>query len=769
MLLARRFLILTLFLAALVAAPLAAYAQAPRAASRVDLDALLRRMTLEEKLGQLTQYSWQFATGPTREDPAAAPEAQHHLIRTGMVGSYLNAFGAAYTRELQRIAVEESRLKIPLLFGMDVIHGYRTIFPTPLAEACSWNPEAAALSARIAAAEASAVGLHWTFAPMLDIARDARWGRIVEGAGEDTYLGMVLGAARVRGFQGDDLRAPESLLACAKHFAAYGVAEGGRDYNTVDISERTLRSVYLPPFKAAVQAGVGTFMSSFNEIAGIPSTGNPFLLTTVLRDEWKFDGFVVSDWNSIGEMVNHRSAADRTEAGVQALTAGTDMDMMSAIYPDELVQAARAGKVPVAVIDRAVRRVLEVKERLGLFEDPYRGADPARERAAILAPAHRAAARDVARQSIVLLRNEGGLLPLDKNVRRIAVIGPLADNPGAMLGPWAGQGRPEDVTTLLSALRAYLPSTAEITYVQGAGISDQRREGFEAAVAAARAADVVLLAVGEAAEMSGEAASRTDLGLPGVQQALAEAVLAAGKPTVVILSNGRPLAIPWLAQNAPALLETWFLGTEAGYAITDVLFGDYNPSGRLTVSFPNASAQTPLYYNHKATGRPGQDAQPYTSRYLDAPTRPLFPFGHGLSYTTFAYDNLRLSPVQVGAASDTLEVQVDVRNTGARAGTETVQLYVTDLAASVTPPVLELKGFHRLTLAPGAGRTVTFRMPLALLAVYNPAMEHVVEPGYVEILVGRSSADLPLKGAVEITGRPHRVSDEARYTRSMDR
>ncbi|HWM87442.1 MAG TPA: glycoside hydrolase family 3 N-terminal domain-containing protein, partial [Kofleriaceae bacterium] len=677
----------------------------PPASDRVEQ--LLARMTLEEKLGQLAQY-------PGGWNPPIIEERFRTFIREGKVGSFLGVFGAAYTREMQRVAVEESRLRIPLLFAFDVIHGLRTVFPVPLAEASSFSPELAERSARVSATEGAAAGLHWTFAPMVDVARDGRWGRIVEGSGEDPYLGSVMAAARVRGFQGDDPSAPDALFACAKHFAAYGGAEGGRDYNTVDISEATLRDVYLPPFRAAVDAGAATFMSSFNEIAGVPASGSPRLLTGILRDEWRFAGLVVSDWESVRELVPHGFAGTRAEAGRLALTAGVDIDMASGIYAVELVDEARAGRLPVAVIDRAVRRVLRAKERAGLFADPYRHSDEARERAVIRAPAHRDAARQVARDSMVLLGNRTGLLPLSPKLRTIAVIGPLAADQESPLGPWALAGDKRDVVTVLDGIRRALPD-ARVLHERGVTVEGEDRSGIAAAVRLARRADAVVLVLGETLHMSGEAKSRASLRLPGQQDELARQVIAANPRTAVLLMNGRPLAIPELAARAPALLETWFLGVEHGNAVADVLFGLHNPSGKLPVSFPHESGQQPHYYNHKRTGRPARAEEVWSSKYIDAPIEPLFPFGHGLSYTRFEYQHLRLSATELGPTG-TLVAELDVTNAGERPGVEVVQLYVRDSVGSTTRPIRELKGFARVALAPGETRRVSIELPAAMLA-----------------------------------------------------
>ena len=705
------------------------------------IDALLARMTLEEKLGQLQMLDGE-ANGNFR------PE-HPDMIRKGLLGSTLNVRGANRTNELQRIAVEQSRLKIPVLFAFDVIHGYRTVFPVPLGEASSWDPAAAERAASIAAAEGSAAGVRWTFAPMVDIARDARWGRIVEGAGEDTFLGAVFARARVRGFQGTDYSAPDKMVACAKHWVAYGAAEAGRDYNTTDMSEATLRGVYFPPFKAAIDAGVGTFMSAFNDLNGVPTSANPFILTGVLRDEWKFDGVVVSDYESVKELMNHALAANESEAARLALTAGVDIEMVSRLYNKHGAQLLKDDKLTLAVIDEAVRRVLRIKFRLGLFDKPY--ADERRERAAILSREHVAAAREIAARSMVLLRNEREMLPLKKDVRSIALIGALADDQLNMMGSWTGDGDKANVVTLLAGLRAKVPPATKITYAKGCDINCDSTEGFDEAVRAARESDVVVIAVGESAEMSGEAASRTSLDLPGRQLELVKAIHATGKPFAVVLMNGRPLTINWLAENAPAILETWFAGSEAGNAIADVLFGDVNPGGKLPVTFPRAVGQVPIYYNHKSTGRPPDAANKYTSKYLDTPWTPLYPFGYGLSYTQFRLSDLRLSAPAI-RPDGRVTVSVEVENTGGRAGDEVVQLYIRDVAASVTRPVKELRGFERITLRPGERRRVEFTLAPEHLGFYDRAMRFTVEPGTFKVFVGTSSAD-GLEASFEVTDK----------------
>ena len=770
--------------------PLGAHAQrraqrppARRAARQTDVErkveALLARMTLEEKLGQL-QQSGGDVNGKANPDLFEA-------ARAGRLGSTLGIRGARNANELQRAAVEGSRLKIPLIFGFDVIHGYRTIFPIPLGEAASFDPATAERSAYVAATEARAAGLHWTFAPMVDIARDARWGRIAEGAGEDTYLGSAFARARVRGFQGSDYSRPDRVVACAKHFVAYGAAEGGRDYNVTDMSEQRLREVYLPPFKAAVDAGVATLMSAFNDLNGVPTSGNRFTLTNVLRGEWGFDGFVVSDYTSVSEMIPHGYAADGADAARLALSAGVDMEMVGRLYNQNGAALLRQGRLRMAEVDEAVRRVLRIKFRAGIFDRPF--VDEAPESSVLLSAEHQRAAREVAQRSLVLLKNERGTLPFSKDVRTVAVVGPLADDPRSIMGSWAGDGRAQDSFTLLQGVRAKVsartrvlhekgvaiegpgilgnydapppqPSAAGGTNVAAAGEIDPARlsttpapaDSIERAVRAARDADVVIVAVGETADMSGEAASRTTLDLPGRQLELLQAIHRTGKPYAVVLMNGRPLSIGWVAENSPAILETWFAGTRGGEAIADALFGDYNPGGKLPVTFPRNVGQQPFYYNQTPTGRP-PTAEKYTSKYLDVPVPPLYPFGHGLSYTTFRLSNLRLNTQRI-PASGGVEVSVDVENTGRRAGDEVVQIYIRDPAASRVRPVKELKGFQRTTLQPGERRTLTFRLTTAELGFYNQEMRFVVEPGQFKVFAGRSSADPEqLEATFEVTAR----------------
>jgi len=720
-------------------------------------DSVLGLMTLDEKLGQLA-----LSPGRGTQTGPRAPEGGEQAIRAGRVGSFLNVFGAAYIRELQRLATQESRLKIPLLFAHDIIHGFRTIYPVPIAEAASFDPERVRMSARDAAVEATAHGLNWTFAPMVDIARDPRWGRIVEGSGEDPYLGSVMAAAKVRGFQGGDggigLGAPDALIATVKHLAAYGGAEGGRDYNSVELTERTLWDIYLPPYEAAVRAGAATVMPSFNDIGGIPAHSSDWLLEDVLRGRWGFTGVVVSDWGGIGEMVPHGVAATTGAAGILAIRAGVDVDMSDGIYADSLAAAVRAGRLQEAFVDSSVHRFLRLKYALGLFQDPYRFADVEREKRFTLSPEHLRAARIAAREGIVLLKNANRTLPLRKDVRTIAVIGPLADDARSAMGNWAADGRPEEAVSVLAGIRATLGSAGRVLYVRGAPVDTADTTGFAAARNAAARADAIVLVLGERSDMSAEAASRASIELPGSQLALARNVIRAArasaggarKPVVAVLMNGRALAIPELVAETPAVLETWFLGTQHGGAVVDVLFGDYNPSGKLPVTFPRATGQIPIYYNHRNTGRPPDSANSYTSKYLDLPWTPLFPFGYGLSYTTFAYSNLRLSSQSIGSR-DSLEVTVDVRNSGDRAGDEVVQVYLRDDVASVAQPVRALKAFRRVALDPGQTQSVTFKLGPDSFALYDRQMRRVVEPGTFTLYVGTNS-NAQLSERFEFTG-----------------
>lgn len=689
------------------------------------IEDLISRMTLPEKIGQLV----------TRCDFS---DELKERVRQGLLGSIFTVQSPEVFNEVQKLAVEGSRLGIPVLFGLDVIHGHRTMFPLPLAQAASWDPAVVEMGSAVAAKEASAEGIHWTFAPMVDIARDPRWGRIAEGYGEDTYLCSKMAAAAVRGFQGTDISAPERLLACAKHYAAYGAAEGGRDYNTVDISERALREVYLPSFKAAVDAGVGTLMSSFNEIAGVPSTGNRHLLTEILRDEWGFDGFVVSDYDSVIELVMHGFAADKKEAAQKAITAGLDMEMMGGCYVEELANLVEEGTVPMAVVDEAVRRVLRIKERLGLFENPY--VDVTRAPKVVLCDEFKAAARDAARRSMVLLKNDGDLLPLSKDVKSVAVIGPYVTDEKAFewRGCWTVAGESSAFTSFADAVRGTVSPGTDVKVDAGDD------PDFAGAVAAAKASQVAIVVVGEDADRAGEYHCVSDIGLQGNQEELVKAVVATGTPTVVVLINGRPLACPWIAENAPAILEAWHSGTMGTWAATDILFGDANPGGKLPVTFPRATGQIPMHYNHKNTGRPAwtvdYDPNNFSSRYMDLATTPLYPFGFGLSYTTFEYSDLALSQKTI-KPDETITVSATVTNTGKREGDEIVQCYIRDVAASTTRPIKELRGFTRITLAPSESRKVSFDLGPQELSLLDPELKRVVEPGVFRVWISTNSRD----------------------------
>ena len=713
------------------------------------VNALLKQMTLEEKIGQLNQYTGDnAATGPITINPNKQAE-----IKQGLIGSMLNILGTQHTRQYQELAMQ-SRLKIPLLFGQDVIHGYKTTFPLPLAEAASWDLDAMELSARIAAIEASASGIHWTFAPMVDISRDPRWGRVMEGAGEDTYLGSKIAYARVKGFQGK-LGDVNSVMACVKHFAAYGAAVGGRDYNSVDMSERMLWETYLPPFKSALDAGAATFMNSFNDLNGIPATGNKYLQRDILKGKWSFQGFVVSDWGSIGEMVSHGYSKDNKEAALQAITAGSDMDMESNAYRYHLAELVKEKKVSITLIDDAVKRILRKKFELGLFDDPFKYCNPEREQAALNNPEHRKAARDIAAKSIVLLKNENGVLPLSKETKTIAFIGPLVKERKQNMGFWSVELPEVDydkhVISQWEGVQNKVGNSAKLLYAKGCEIEGDNKDGFAEAVAVANQADVVILSIGERRDMSGEAKSRSNLRLPGVQEELIKAIQATGKPIVVLINAGRPLIFNYTADTVPAILYTWWLGTEAGNAIADVLFGDYNPSGKLPMSFPREEGQIPIYYNHFNTGRPAanETATNYVSAYTDLKNSPKFPFGFGLSYTTFDYSDLKLSKNKM-KSTETIEVSMAITNSGKVAGEEVVQLYLRDKVGSVVRPIIELKDFQKIQLNAGETKTIKFTIDKQKLSFYNAALEWVAEPGDFDVLIGSSSADIRLKSTFEL-------------------
>ena len=711
----------------------------------VRVDDLLKQMTLEEKVGQLIQLTAMAGVvGPGGGSPRMAEAAAK-----GEVGSLYNFIGAATINAIQKAAVEKSRLHIPVLFALDVIHGFRTTFPVPLAMADTWNPALVERAARVAAEEASAAGVRWTFSPMVDIARDARWGRIVEGAGEDPYLGSAMARAYVRGYQGERLDAPDSLAACVKHYVAYGAAEGGREYNAVDLSERTLRQVYLPPFHAAVEAGVASLMSAFNSLGGVPATANHHTLTEILRDEWQFQGLVVSDYNAIQELIAHGIALDDASAARKALLAGVDMDMVDGTYAN-LVQLARSGSVPVAAVDEAVRRVLRVKFALGLFDNPYVKETPDSE---TIKPEYLETARKVAEESFVLLKNDPGVggapvLPIGSNVQTIALIGPLADSPRDMLGPWStAASSPKDVVTLRAALAERAGKTGtKLLYARGTQIWGESEGGFAAAVDAARHADLVLMALGEDAASSGEAGSRAHLGLPGNQEKLLALVSATGKPVVVVLFNGRPLTLDAALPHMTALLEGWFPGVAGGPALVRTLFGEVNPSGKLTVTFPRTVGQEPPT-GIDLTRRPSSADDQFFSRYIDGLNSGLFPFGYGLSYTKYTYSRLNLSATKLSArglnegAAEPLRVSVEVKNTGGRAGDEIVQLYIREQGTSVARPVHELKGFQRVKLTPGESKRVEFLLGRDELRFWNIEMNNVVEPARITVWVGPNSVE----------------------------
>lgn len=708
------------------------------------VDSVLKLMTLDEKIGQMNQYNGDWAaTGPITKDGDKQIQ-----IKNGMVGSMLNVTGVDHTRTLQQIAMQ-SRMKIPLLFGQDVIHGYRTIFPLPLAEAASWDMKAIEQSARIAAVEASAAGVHWTFAPMVDIARDPRWGRVMEGAGEDTYLGSLIAAARVKGFQGKGLGNTDAVMACAKHFAAYGAAIAGRDYNSVDMSYRQLLETYLPPFKAAADAGAATFMNSFNDLNGIPATGNAYLQREILKGKWNFKGFVVSDWGSVGEMINHGFVKDNYEAAMAAANAGSDMDMESRSYIQNLAKLVKEGKVKVTVIDDAVRRILRKKFEMGLFDDPYRFCNEQREKEQWSNPAHITVAKEIAEKSIVLLKNEKQLLPLSRQTKTIALIGPFVKAKADNLGFWSYDW-PDDTARIVSlwqGVESKLAAGTKMLYAKGCDIKDTSRNGFAEAVEIAMQSDVVVITVGEARDMTGEAKSKSSIRLPGVQEELVKAVAATGKPVVVLMSAGRPLVFNWISDNVPAIVYTWWLGTQAGNAIADVLFGDYNPSGKLPISFPRTEGQIPVYYNHYNTGRPAQNDSDlnYVSSYIDLPNSPKYAFGFGLSYTSFSYGDIELNKKTI-RPGEKLLVNCTITNTGSYDGEETVQLYTRDLFGSVVRPVKELKGFQKLFLKKGESKKVSFTLGADDLRFYNDKLQYIFEPGDFKVFVGGSSDNVKEAG-----------------------
>lgn len=714
------------------------------------VDSVLKLMTLEEKVGQLNQYNgfWEI-TGPTPKEGQAAKKYED--LKKGLVGSMLNVKGVKDVTALQKIAVEQTRLGIPLIFGFDVIHGYKTISPIPLAEAASWDLEAIKKSAAIAAEEASSVGLNWTFAPMVDISRDARWGRVMEGAGEDTYLGSKIAVARVQGFQGD-LSSNKNILACAKHFAGYAFAESGRDYNTVDVSETTLQNIIFPPFKATVDAGVRTFMNSFNELNGIPATGNSYLQREVLKGDWKFDGFVVSDWGSINEMISHGYAKDSKHAAEIALNAGSDMDMESSAYVEHLVALVNEGKVKESLIDDAARRILKVKFELGLFDNPYKYCDENREKETVGSPAIQEGVLDMAKKSIVLLKNQNDLLPLKKSGQKIAVIGALANDKTSPLGSWRIAADDNTAVSVLEGLENYKGN--QLNYAKGADVSIGRtqfiwetkinttdKSGFEEAIAIAKQADIVVMVLGEHGLQSGEGRSRSDIGLPGVQQELLEAIFKVNPNVVLVLNNGRPLAIPWADEHIPAIVEAWQLGTQSGNAIAQVLYGDYNPSGKLPMTFPRNVGQVPIYYNYKNTGRPvmNEPDSVFWSHYIDEKNTPLYPFGYGLSYSKFEYSDMQLTSNSF-AKNGKIEVSVNIKNTGKVTGKEVVQMYIRDLIGSTTRPVKELKGFEMIELNPNETKKVVFLIDEKTIQYFTANAKWESEPGDFKVFIGGSSA-----------------------------
>ena len=726
------------------------------------IDLLMQQMTLEEKVGQMNQYNgfWE-VTGPAPKGGDAAKKYEH--LRKGWVGSMLTVRGVKEVKAVQKIAVEETRLGIPLIIGFDVIHGYKTLSPIPLAEAASWDLEAIKKSAQVAADEASAVGINWTFGPNVDISNDARWGRVMEGAGEDPYLGSKIAKARVTGFQGDtkaDLLKVNTIAACAKHFAAYGFAESGRDYNTVDISDSKLYNTVLPPFKAATDAGVRTLMNSFNILNGVPATGNAFLQRDILKGQWKFDGFVVSDWASVREMIPHGFAKDGAEATAKAVIAGSDMDMESHLYVVELVKLVKEGKVKEALVDDAVRRILRVKFELGLFDDPYKYCDEKREKATLGSKANNEAVLNMAKKSIVLLKNEKGLLPLKKSGQKIALIGALANDKNSPLGSWRIASDDNTAVSVLEGMQKYKGNVltfekvadltvGKTTFIDELVFNTTDKSGFDAAKKVAASADVVVMVLGEHGFQSGEGRSRTNLDLPGVQQELLEEVYKVNPNIVLVLNNGRPLALPWAAEHIPAIVEAWHLGTQTGNAVAQVLYGDYNPSGKLPMSFPRNVGQVPIYYNNYNTGRPvNSDKNVFWSHYTDVEKTPLFPFGFGLSYTTFDYKNLKINKASF-AKGEPVVVSVDITNSGNYDGKEVVQLYIQDVAASLARPVKELKGFELIALKKGETKTVTFTLTEKELGFYDNAGKYLVEAGTFKLMVGGSS-DKGLEGQFEL-------------------
>jgi beta-glucosidase len=719
---------------------------APTQAQKLDLspgteqriDSLLAIMTLEEKLGQLTVIAF--------SSEVTGPEGDTIDIRTalskGHVGGIQNIRGVDRLRPLQEMVVNESRLGIPLIFPSDIIHGSEVVFPIPLAEASSWDLEAIERASRIAATEATAQGITMNFAPMADIARDPRWGRMMEGGGEDPFLTSHITAARVRGYQGDDLSDPSTMVGCVKHFAAYGAAEGGRDYNIVDMSERRLREVYLPPFESAVHAGVGSIMVSFNEINGVPASSNEFLLKDILRDEWGFNGFVIGDYTSVGELVEHGVAEDLSEAAQLAMNAGLDVDLVTQAFLHHIEHLMETGGVSVDRVDEAVRRMLRIKFALGLMDDPYRYLDKAREESTVYRQEYLDIARDMARKSIVLLKNDNNVLPLETTIGKLALVGPFIDNRIDPKGEWAfGGSHYEDIVTMLAGIQGKVSEDTQILYAKGCNTNDDSVEYFDEAMRIADQADVVVVGVGEPISMVGEGHSRTNLDLPGVQLDLLKELRKTGKPIIAILLSGRPLLLDWLEHNVEGIIQAWHLGHESGHAIADVLFGDYNPSGKLTVSFPLSVGQIPVYYSHKTTGRPFQEDLRWCSHYIDSPNTPLYPFGYGLSYSSFEYSEIYLSHSEI-SPSDTLTATVRIRNAGPYDGSEIVQLYIRDMKGSVTRPVKQLRGFEKIFLRSGEEQEVAFTITVEDLKFYDLNMDYVAEPGRYRVFIGKNSVDV---------------------------
>ncbi|HJO94318.1 MAG TPA: glycoside hydrolase family 3 N-terminal domain-containing protein [Victivallales bacterium] len=701
------------------------------------IKALMKKMTLNEKVGQLAQYSGKNVTGTS-----VAHKADLELIREGKVGSFLNITGYANTMKLQETAVKESRLGIPLLFGLDVIHGYKTIFPVPLAQSCTWDINMLTKAQKIAADEASASGVNWVFSPMVNVSRDPRWGRVVEGFGEDTYLTTLMAVAFIKGFHGESLSEKNTVLSCIKHYVAYALVQAGREYWTVDVSNRTLWETYMPSYKAAVDAGVGSIMPSFTGVDSIPMTANKYLINDILKDKWGFNGIVVSDWNAIDELINHGVAGNKYQAGKLAIDAGVTMDMVSGIYNEEIPKLLKDKKISVEQLDKLVYEVLSKKFELGLFDNPYLYNDKTREKATVYSEINRQYSRKVAQKSIVLLKNTNNILPLKKNISNIAVIGPLAADKGNPLGPWSAKGMHNSAVSVLEGIKNAVSSNTNVYYAKGCNIKGDDKTMIEDAVNTAKRADIVIAVVGEEAVMSGEAASRAFIDLPGVQKELLQKLYDTGIPVIAVLMNGRPLTINWTKEYIPAILETWFLGSEAGNAIADVIFGDYNPSGKLTMTFPYAVGQIPIYYNTKRSGRPETlktKHDKYVSKYIDIPNAPLYHFGYGLSYTTFEYSEISLSKNKI-KSNESINATVEITNTGKFAGTETVQLYTHDEVASVTVPVKEMKGFKQIYLKPGETQKVTFTIMPDDLKIYNYKMEKVLEPGYFDVFIGGSSA-----------------------------